>query len=157
MTALASICLLDPESPVYTARFELYYFETITIVYVAIILTSFAAMRTKSRRIYSLIASNMALDNNIRTSKIHWRSLLKFFHPKPLHCFSILGSEISWFFCLKVSCEPNRAPSPGTRGLTSLLDPSHSADLLDGERSFGHFKLESAKGGIKGARSGVES
>ena len=104
-TTIVYVCLFNPRLiPNMMARSEIYSLELFSICFFLSVVGTFAAVRTKMCRIYSLVASNMALDQDIRISKVHWMILLKYFHPAPLYCFSLFGSaEISWLFCFKVS------------------------------------------------------
>ena len=103
-TATACICILNPKGSAVLAREEIFAIELFASFYFLVIVGFFAHFRSRMRRVYSMIASSMALDGNSRTTKPCWIVLLKHFHPAPLYCFSLFGSaEISWLFCLKVS------------------------------------------------------
>lgn len=85
-------------------RAEVYLIELFISVNFFAVVGSFAAARRRFRQLYSLLASNMALDQDVHNTKLLWVGLLKYFQPRPIYCFTIFGfTEISWFFCLKVS------------------------------------------------------
>jgi hypothetical protein len=79
-------------------------------------LSSAAFAGAYNRRLYPLIAKLMALDqlNCFRLhqaiehpssiTKLRWITILKYYFPKSSFCFTLFDStEVSWFFCLKVS------------------------------------------------------
>ena len=78
--------------------------EVIGLFFLVFLLSGVAISRTGTLRIYKLISSIMAMDNPDSVTKTRWLTILKFYHPKPLYCFTLSGSwEISWMFVLKVS------------------------------------------------------
>ena len=109
-TALACVCALDPRGSTIVARYEIFYGELLFSIYSVTVVGSFAAIRSRTRRLYSMMATTMALDMDVLGTKIRWISLFKFFQPVPLCSFSIFGTvELSWLFIFKVSS------SKGTR------------------------------------------
>lgn len=65
-----------------------------------------ALLCSTSCQIYSLVAAAMALDDNYLSTKARWASILKFYYPVPLYCFTLFKKvAISFLFCLKVRCD----------------------------------------------------
>lgn len=111
LTIVSCLLMLNPRGTTADVKYEVSIVALILSLYFVTVVGSFAATRNRMRRIYSLLASNMALDRNTRVTKDGWIMFLKYFYPVPLHCFSILGSiEISWLLCLKVSLPSQSEP-----------------------------------------------
>lgn len=71
------------------------------LTYVSLLAVSM--VESQNRNLNSLIATTMALDPNHAT-KMRWISIQNFYYPRPLHCFTLMGTiEVSFLFCLKVS------------------------------------------------------
>lgn len=100
----AFLCVLNPNSITSLARVEIFAFEVFATTYYASTAGLFAAFRMKTQRMYGLISTIMALDASYGATKARWLTMLQYFHPTSLYCFSIINStEISWLFLLKVS------------------------------------------------------
>ena len=88
----------------HTAEVEFMVAEGVTLVILLTVIASIAMSRCCNQRLYSLMANANALDDNYMGTKPQWTLAMLYYSPKPLYCFSLLGSiEISWLFCLKVS------------------------------------------------------
>ena len=87
-----------------TVEFEFVIAEaTLTMIVVTYCSTASMA-RSANLHLYKLIAQAMALDTNI-DSRRRWVTIMNYYKPQPLYCYTLIGStEISWLFCLKVSC-----------------------------------------------------
>ena len=67
-------------------------------------LLSAALVHSANLRLYPSLASAMALDPELGTTKLGWSKLMDMYRPKSLFCFTILDSnELSFLFMLKVS------------------------------------------------------
>lgn len=97
---LAANYLLAPNGIVY---YEIIFGQFIATGYFICVIGSFALVTHKVRKLYHLITSAMALDEDFAESKQRWATILTYFHPKPLYCFTLFGFAISWQFCLQVS------------------------------------------------------
>ena len=74
------------------------------VLMVIVFLSAAAVARSCNFNLYKLVGQTMALETNF-SSKLRWATLMDYYSPKPLYCFKVIGSvEISWLFCLKVSC-----------------------------------------------------
>lgn len=87
---------------------EFYAMVGTTGAYVVVLLAFASVVKCQSRKLYELIAAAAAaaaaLDDDGRTTKLRWRALLSYYHPRTLYCFSLFGSsELSFLFLLKVS------------------------------------------------------
>lgn len=83
---------------------EFYLLEWVTTVFVVIVLSVVASIRYNNLKLYPLIGSAMALEQNSAVTKKNWMTILMHFQPRPMYCFWIFGSmEISNLFILKVS------------------------------------------------------
>jgi len=72
-------------------------------VYLIILTAGMAMTRSVNLELYPLIANVMALDPSISFTKMRWTSIMKYYYPEPMYCFTLLRtSEISWLFILKV-------------------------------------------------------
>lgn len=88
------------------------YYETIggqlaTTVYFLTVVGQYAIITRRIRRLYPLMASAMALDDDCVDSKSRWPIMLAHFHPKPIYSFKVSQFTISWNFCLQVSSSLN--------------------------------------------------
>lgn len=60
-------------------------------------------VKFNNHKLYNLIGTIMALDDNC-TTKMRWTTILQYYYPKPLYCISLFSTiEVSFLFCLKVS------------------------------------------------------
>lgn len=83
---------------------ELYFSMGLASVLFMAMFSLPASYRRVNLSLYTPISSLMALDYFNHTTKSTWITILDHFHPRPMYCFSILGStELSWLFALKVS------------------------------------------------------
>lgn len=72
--------------------------------YAIVAMGTLAYFESSSRKLYTLMSSAMAVDNDIIGTKLRWCHLTMFFHPKPLYCITILDiSKYSWLSCMQVS------------------------------------------------------
>lgn len=97
---IATDYLLSPGGVRYSILVASQVFTTVYFLYTA---GHFALITRRIRRLYPLLMSAMALDDDCIDSKIRWPTILMYFHPKPLYTFTIAGFTISWAFCLQVS------------------------------------------------------
>lgn len=68
------------------------------------LLGAVALARLNNMKLYSLIATAMALDQNWMSTKMRWMIILKYYYPSPLYCYALFKSTpISFLFCVKVS------------------------------------------------------
>lgn len=85
-------------------EFEFLVSEVTATFFTVILLSGAAISRSLNYQLYSLIVRAMALDDESSATKMRWTILMKYFSPRPLYCFTLMGStEISWFFCIQVS------------------------------------------------------
>lgn len=74
-------------------------------VFVLIVLVNFAKVESYSRGLYRNLASAMAYDNSIFTTKTNWIILLGQYYPVPYYCYKVMGSTtVSYVFIIQVSC-----------------------------------------------------
>lgn len=75
-------------------------------VFVLIVLVNFAKVESYSRSLYRNLASAMAFDNSIFTTKPNWIVLLDQYYPVPYYCYKVLGgTTVSYVFIIQVSCD----------------------------------------------------
>lgn len=99
-SATAADYLLAPDGVIY---WDVLFGQLFSTVYFIVVVGHFAMIRRRIRRLYPLITSAMALDDDCVDSKIRWPSIMTYYYPKPLYCFTVGGFTISWNFCLQVS------------------------------------------------------
>lgn len=77
--------------------------ESLSFCIVLYLLAGAAITRSFNHRLYPLVASATAIDDNWKVTKRQWLIVMKYYSPRPLHSFMLLNSiEINWLFCLKV-------------------------------------------------------
>ena len=87
-----------------TVRQEFIIAQPTGIFFVIVFFSSAAVARSCNLNLYKQICQTMALETN-SNAKLRWATVLDYYKPKPLYCFRVIDStEISWLFCLKVSC-----------------------------------------------------
>lgn len=80
------------------------------LLIVMVELAAAAILDSQTRQLYRSMTVVMALDTSV--TKRHWITLLKYFEPKNLNCFTFFNHiSISWLFCMKVSA-PNMSFQP---------------------------------------------
>lgn len=98
------VCIWIGISGSQSIQTEFYLLEGVATVFIIILLCMVAYLRSINLRLYPLVATVMALDENATVTKKDWIIVLKYFFPQPLYCFRIFGkTEISNLFILKVS------------------------------------------------------
>lgn len=84
-------------------KLEWYVLHVYTTIYMALVVGYFSRVRMACRRLYPLICSSATLDTTDSDRKRRWRLILKHYWPRPLYCFTVMGSiELSWLFLLKL-------------------------------------------------------
>lgn len=84
-------------------KLEWYIVHCFATSYLFIVLARFAEVKRCSRQMYKLISTAMALDDDYKFSKLTWMSLLQFYSPIPLHCFTFITKiELDILFGLKL-------------------------------------------------------
>lgn len=70
----------------------------------AVVLFSTAAIvRSRNAQLYPLMTQLMANDLADPLTKLRWLSLIRYYYPKSLYCFTLFETnEISWLYCLKL-------------------------------------------------------
>jgi hypothetical protein len=104
--------------------------------FLSVLLFSVAAMvRSRNAQLYPLMTQIMARDSTDSKSKLRWLTLIRFYYPKSLYCFTLLDTnEISWLYCLKVSglcvCVCHRGDQYGTDSAPCCGSPKLTVFLL---------------------------
>lgn len=82
--------------------YEVIFGQLVATFYFICVVGQFATVAHKVRKLYRSITTAMALDEDTAESKQRWATILTYFHPKPLYCFTLFGFAISWQLCLQV-------------------------------------------------------
>ena len=92
--------------------------ELCGILFTSSLLAGVCISRSYTYKMYSLISSIIAHEETRngqspnqwpesrehRSTTARWKAIIKHYYPKPMYCFSLLGSvELSWLFMIKVS------------------------------------------------------
>ena len=86
-----------------TVELEFVVAEAIVAILFVIFLFTAALARSVNFKLAALINKALTLETN-QEAKRRWTSIISYYKPRPLYCFTIFGStEISWLFCVKVS------------------------------------------------------
>lgn len=99
-SAVAADYLLAPSGVIY---YEVIFGHLFSTIYFIVVVGHFAIIRRRIKRLYPLITSAMALDDDCIDSKARWPSIMTYYHPNPMYCFTVGGLTVSWNFCLQAS------------------------------------------------------
>lgn len=99
-SVLAAEFLLAPNGVIF---YDLIGSQLVSSAYFIGVIGQLAKITQRIRCLYPKMASAMALDDDCTGTKTRWPTMLSYFHPQPLYCFTIAGFTISWNFCLQVS------------------------------------------------------
>lgn len=84
-------------------KIELYIILVFYTSLLFFLLGLMAFIRTKNAHLYKLITSAMALDDSLNVTKHRWTMILKYYFPRPLYAYRMLGVvDVSWLLMIKV-------------------------------------------------------
>jgi hypothetical protein len=104
MTYTIMLCIWMGSTSSRSIMLEFVAFELYAAAYLMPLLGVTSLTTSQNRRLYPLIASVMALDDTNPDEKARWWTIISYYYPKPMFCFTLFNSiQISWLFSLKVS------------------------------------------------------